>query len=152
MANNRYDLDKYLELIEDMNPKEKSAYVDAYNKYVAILNLLNNGITFKEAEKQIFGMKSYSGNEAVVGTLNDFYCDLRDHGTNINDFDELMLEIESISKKEASSATTMRLIRYAVAEFGIRHGLDCYLFDANEEVFEDYYNRIMLNRNNRRGR
>ena len=139
-----YNIDYYLEMIEHLEGDTKAIYMNAYKKYMDAQALRNKGVDLREAEKKIFNMDRYSSTDGVVDTLNDYYAALRDTGEDTKSIDNLMAYINSVSETAISNATKINLIRHSVAEFGIIHNLDCYLFDANEEVFDDYYNRIIL--------
>ena len=139
-----YDLDEYLDRVSYSDNNE--VYINAYNKFIQARAIDNNGVSFRDAEKRILGLDRYSSTDAIIKTIEGYYNETYENAEITYGLDKLMKSIDSISKSEASHATQIHQIRYEVAEFGIQNDLDCYLFDANVEVFDDYYNRLMISK------
>jgi len=142
----KYDLETYLNIVENMEESQREPYINAYNKYLKSLSIKEKGYSYKEAETKIFGLKKYSDTNIIYSTLNDYYSSLSTSKDNLDKMEELIKEIAKITDTPMSNTTKIKLIKYKIAEFGINNELDCYLFDANDAVFEDYYNKIILSK------
>lgn len=148
----KYDLQAYLDAVEELPESERAPYLNAYTKYLYVYALKNQGYSLADIENKLLRLKRNSKSDGLVETINDFYVELSSDKNGTQELDDLMLEIDRLSTLHGSYATKLRELRYMMALFGVQHNLDCYMFDSNEQVFDDYYHRLLLSKSKGRGR
>ena len=139
----KYDLQAYLDAVEELPESERAPYLNAYTKHLYVYALKSQGYSLADIENKLLRLKRNSKSDGLVETINDFYVELSSDKNGTQELDDLMLEIDRLSTLHGS---------YMMALFGVQHNLDCYMFDSNEQVFDDYYHRLLLSKSKGRGR
>ena len=144
IINTKYDIIEYLNRIKELDEQERRLNLRAYKNYSVCNKIVSSGVSLDKAERTLYGSKNMSDNEIIKKIIDEYYVLSNSSTMKSNKLDKLITKIKNIASSVMSTKTKYKLIKHEIAFFALENGLDCYLFSANIEIFDDLYSKVML--------